>query len=674
MRRALQSCCKIVTGAAGWLAYYKAGILLDLQRARAITREDMPDRFHERTSAQIRSRFLNSLPHGRHVLESRWNGRHRLIVSALWFHIGFLWVFAVFHGYQLYDAALVGALLPIMAAAWLCSRPRLGRALRSATASIALLCCAAVLVGLWHGTTEAHFDFFVVVTLLMLYGDWLPFALALAFVVGHHATLGLVSPHLVFDHPGSPWLWALVHGGFVLALAWANLAVWRSTDLLQHDVDTGVSSRELVLERARSAVERRRAGARRRTRVSVLVQCDIDRLQLVNDGLGRAAGDRVIREAAVRLDRCTPVGSTVGRLGGDQFVILLDDLASPEAAEVVCARMIDALAEPLDLDDDWRIVPTASFGLVVLDGTQEPELALADAVTAMERAKQSGGGCHRWFERSMHTDRLARHDVERALRRALDERDVIVCYQPIVDLDRDRVVGFEALVRIAGHDGTVIPPDRFIPLAEATGLIHRLGNCVLDTALAQLAEWSRELPHLPVWVSVNCSPVELAADSYPVEVSEALRRNGVSPERVTLEITESALLDHDGQTQQRLGRLHQLGVQLALDDFGSGYSNLGYLSSLPFDKLKIDRAFISGIDGSLNKRAIVQAVIDMADAVGMHAVAEGVETAAEAGLLRRMRCPLGQGYRYGRPLSAEDALALLNACPIADGDRHRDAA
>jgi diguanylate cyclase len=634
----------------------------------------MSDRLHGRLATALRSKWLSSLPHGRHVLESRWNARHHVIISALRFHIAALWIFAALEGYSLHDAAVIGVLVPIMFAAWLSNQRWLGTALRSSIASLALLCCAAVLVGLWHGTTEAHFDFFVVITLLMLYGDWLPFALALAFVIGHHVALGLISPLLVFDHPGSPWLWALVHAGFVLALAAANMAVWRSTDLLQHDVETGVCSRELVLERARRAVERQRPGSRRRRRLSVLVHCDIDRLQLVNDGLGRTAGDRVIRETASRLKRSAPAGATVGRHAGDQFVILLEGPASPEEAEAACGRMIVALSAPLELDDDWSIIPSASFGLVILDGTQDADAALVDAVTAMETAKKSGGGGVRWFERSMYADRLARHDVERALRRALDERDVIVRYQPIVDLDHDHVVAFEALVRIAGHDGTLITPDRFIPLAEATGLIHRLGDCVLEAALIQLASWSHESASDRIWVSVNCSPIELAAESYPTLLADVLQRTGVAPERVTLEITESALLDYDDKTPERLQRLRQLGIRLALDDFGSGYSNLGYLASLPFDKLKIDRAFVNGIDRNLKKRAIVQAVIDMADAVGMHAVAEGVETAAEAALLRRMRCPLGQGYRYGRPLTAEDATALLDAYPVPEPGARRDAA
>ena len=361
-------------------------------------------------------------------------------------------------------------------------------------------------------------------------------------------------------------------------------------------------------------------------------------------------------------------------MGPDQFVILVDRVSHTEDAELACDRLVEALAAPLQLDRDWTIVPAASFGMVVLDGSQEADEALMDAVTAMERAKSQGGGGRRWFERSMLADRATRHHVERALRRAVEERDVILCYQPIVDLRYDQVVGFEALVRIAGQDGSVISPDQFIPLAEATGLIHQLGSCVIDAALDQLAAWTLTDPARPTWVSINCSPVELAAESYPGELAKALARSGVPADRVTLEITESALLDHDGQTKTRLNGLHSLGVRLALDDFGSGYSNLGYLSNLPFDKLKIDRAFISGLDTNLNQRAIVQAVIDMADAVGMHAVAEGVETTGEAELLRRMRCPLGQGYRYGRPLTPEDATALLNTCSVRLGRQHRDAA
>ncbi len=607
------------------------------------------------------------------MLESRWNGRHRIVVGSIWFHVALLGLFAITQGYALHDAVVVGTLVPIMAAAWISNRRWLGRAVRSSLASLALLSCAAVLVGLWHGTTEAHFDFFVVITLLMLYGDWLPFAIAIVFVLAHHTAFGVVAPLLVFDHGRAPWEWALVHAGFVLALAAANLAVWRGTDVLQHDVDTGVASRELVLERARRAVERR--GSRRREgHISVLMQCDVDRLQLVNDGLGRAAGDRVIRETARRLKRSAPAGSTVGRYGGDQFMILVDRISGLEDAELACDRLVEALAAPLQLDHGWTITPAASFGMVVLDGSQEADEALVDAVTAMERAKSQGGGCRRWFERSMLADRATRHQVERALRRAVEERDVIVRFQPIVDLRFDEVVGFEALVRIAGPDGSVLSPDQFIPLAEATGLIHQLGSCVIDAALDQLAGWTLTEPRRPTWISINCSPIELAAESYPDDLARALARSGVPADRVTLEITDSALLDHDGRTKARLNTLHSLGVRLALDDFGSGYSNLGYLSTLPFDKLKIDRAFISGLDTNLNQRAIVQAVIDMADAVGMLAVAEGVESRDEAELLRRMRCPLGQGYRYGRPLTAEDATALLNTCSVRLGVQHRDAA
>jgi diguanylate cyclase (GGDEF)-like protein len=620
--------------------------------------------------AGFRVRLMTYLPQGRHVLDARWDARQRGVTMGLWFHIVALWVFAFGRGYALHDAALVGSMAPIMFAAWLANRPRLGRALRSAIASLALLACAALLTGLWHGATEAHFDFFVVLTLLMLYSDWLPLALALAFVLAHHAVLGLFAPRLVFDHGGSPWLWALIHAGFVLALAAANIVVWRGTENLQHDPDTGVCSRDHVLERARRSVERRVRGGGRRA--AVLVQCDIDRLQLVNEGLGRAAGDRMIHETARRLRRSAPPGALVGRYGGDQFVILMEDMASAEDADQACERMLAALATPLDLGE-WQVVPSASFGLVALDGSQEADDALVDAVSATESAKRDGGGCSRWFEGSMLADRIARHDVERALRRALDERDVEILYQPIVDLEHDQVVGFEALARIAGSDGTLISPDRFISLAEVTGLIHRLGNIVIDTALRQLAEWVHDSPQTPVWVSINCSPIELAAYTYPGEVDALLRRHEVPPGRVTLEITESALLDQDGRTSEQLKRLHQLGVRLALDDFGAGYSNLGYLSSLPFDKLKIDRAFVSGIDRNLSQRAIVQAVIDMADAVGMHAVAEGVETLAEAELLRRMRCPLGQGYRYGRPMPAGDAAALLS-CPVGQPAQRRPAA
>ncbi|MDX6519470.1 MAG: hypothetical protein QOF08_75 [Gaiellales bacterium] len=655
MRWALRGCCWIGTASSPPSSGDRPG---------------MPLAVRVQPLAGFRVRLMTCLPQGRHVLDARWNARHRGVMVALWLHIAALWVFAFGRGYALHDAALVGSLAPIMLAAWLANRPWLSRALRSAISSLALLACAAVLVGLWHGATEAHFDFFVVLTLLMLYSDWLPLALALAFVLAHHALLGLMKPLLVFDHGGSPWLWALIHAGFVLALAAANIVVWRGTETLQHDPDTGACSRDHVLARARRSVERRLKGGGRR--MAVLVQCDIDRLELVNEGLGRAAGDRLIRETARRLSRSAPHGAVVGRFGGDQFVILMEDIATPEDADQACDRMLAALATPLDLGE-WQVVPSASFGLVSLDGSQEADDALADAVSATASAKRDGGGCSRWFEGSMLARRIARHDVERALRRALDERDVEILYQPIVDLEHDQVVGFEALARIAGSDGTLISPDRFIPLAEATGLIHRLGNIVVDTALRQLAEWVHNAPQAPVWVSINCSPIELAAFTYPGEVDALLRCHQVPPGRVTLEITESALLDQDGRTGEQLARLHQLGLKLALDDFGAGYSNLGYLSSLPFDKLKIDRAFVSGIDRNLSQRAIVQAVIDMADAVGMHAVAEGVETLAEAELLRRMRCPLGQGYRYGRPMSAGDATTLLNS-PVGQPAQRKPAA
>jgi len=424
-----------------------------------------------------------------------------------------------------------------------------------------------------------------------------------------------------------------------------------------HDLLTGLPNRALFLDRLehRLALEKRR----HKTSFSVLV-LDIDRFKVINDSLGHVRGDELLIEVARRLQSCLRPGDSVARLSGDEFTILLEDVATAADARKVADRLREELRVPFWLGA-LEVFSGASIGIAHGSATYaHPEDILRDADTALYRAKAQGRGRCVEFDASMHDRAVELLQLETALRRALERNEFRLHYQPVVSLTSGQITGAEALLRWNHPERGLVPPMEFIPLAEETGLIRPIGRWVLAEACRQVRAWQLQHPSSPpLMVSVNLSTSEFRHPGLVDDVAAALRETGLAPCSLRLEITESVALDDVDAAVAVLTALKGLGVRLALDDFGTGYSSLGYLQRLPVDMVKIDRSFLSGADAGPRTLAIVRAIASLAHALGMDATAEGIETAEQLAWAREARCERGQGYYFSRPLPAAAMGRLL---------------
>jgi len=390
-----------------------------------------------------------------------------------------------------------------------------------------------------------------------------------------------------------------------------------------------------------------------------LLFIDLDHFKDVNDSAGHAVGDELLREAAARLRRCVRSCDALARMGGDEFTIIISDLGEERAPEVVARHVLDALCQPYMAGHAEHFL-TASIGIAVhpADGETLEEL-LRNADTAMYRAKEAGRNRFVYFEERMNAAAVARVSMERQLRRALDGGEFRLVYQAQFALATGQVAAAEALLRWRRDDGTLLLPGSFIAHAEETGIIERIGAWVLEEACRQQSEWLRE-GVAPPRIAVNVSAQQFRRADFPAEVERVLAQTGVPPTALELEITESLLMDPSRNVERSLERLAGLGVRIALDDFGTGYSSLAYLKRFPVDVVKIDRAFVADLEGDASSVAICGAIVGMAHALAKDVVAEGVETSAQATVLRRLGCDFVQGYHYAAPLSpAEYAGRLL---------------
>jgi diguanylate cyclase (GGDEF)-like protein/PAS domain S-box-containing protein len=387
---------------------------------------------------------------------------------------------------------------------------------------------------------------------------------------------------------------------------------------------------------------------------------DLDRFKAVNDSLGHLAGDDLLVGIARRLERCVRPGDTLARLGGDEFTILLDEVGCEADATGVAKRIHEELAAPLEVRGS-EVFSTVSVGIALSSaGYDCPEDMLRDADTAMYRAKEGGRARHQVFAGDMHQRAVSSLRLETDLRRALERREIVPYYQPIVDLDSGAVLGFEALARWKHPHRGMIPPDLFIPVAEETGLIMAIGEWMLTEACRQAQEWGRKNPQCStLGISVNVSTRQLLHGGIVAEVKRVLGATGLDPARLTLEITESGLMENLAAGAAIVRELHAMSVGLHLDDFGTGYSSLAYLHSLPVHALKVDRSFVSRMDRVPQQAAIVKAIVSLAHNLEMEVVAEGVETSAQAEALRALGCRRGQGFLFSKPLPAEEAELLL---------------
>lgn len=432
----------------------------------------------------------------------------------------------------------------------------------------------------------------------------------------------------------------------------------RAEHLALHDSLTDLPNRLLLIDRIRQATALARAHGER----AALLSLDLDDFAVVNDTLGHAAGDRLLIHCAERLREVGREADLVARQGGDEFAIVQLAGVQPEAAAALAGAITEALGRPVDLEDG-RVTVTASIGIALLpDDGQDAEELLRNADIALHQAKADGPGAFRFFEVGMDAELRARQAAERELREAFIDGQFELHYQPIVEAAARRVVGLEVLLRWRHPTRGLVPPAEFIPLAEATGLMVPLGRWVLRTACAQAAGWPN------VRLSVNLTEGEFHDPDLIGQVRGVLGETGLPPARLELEITETALLGEPKAAFARLEELKELGVRVAVDDFGTAYSSLTYLQRFAFDKIKIDRAFVEGLERGPKDQAMVQAIISLAENLGLLTCAEGVETADQTALLRKQGCVELQGYYFSRPLEAGEIEALLRANAAADAD------
>lgn len=422
-----------------------------------------------------------------------------------------------------------------------------------------------------------------------------------------------------------------------------------------YDRLTGLPNRALFMDRLKFAMG---VSKREKEYGFAVLFLDLDRFKMINDTFGHVIGDQLLVAVGKRLRNCLRPGDTVARIGGDEFTLLLDDIKDPNQVTSVIHRINKELAPAFELDGH-EVVATASIGIAMSKPEySDPQEILRDADAAMYRAKAQGLARHEVFDAVMHISVLSRMELETDLRRALENQEFTIHYQPIVSLATGLIAQVEALVRWNRPGHGLESPAQFIPLAEDTGLIVPLGDWILRTACQHAKQWQGMLPD-PVPVTVNVSLRQFELHNQFASVSEALRDTGLEASCLVLEITESAVMKNVKTTLTSLRNLHQLGVGLSIDDFGSGYSSLNHLRQFPIDMIKIDRSFINDIPTDPGVNAIVRAIIAMAQNLRIKIVAEGVETEAQLEFLRSSGCDLFQGYFLTKPLPLESLVKLF---------------
>jgi diguanylate cyclase (GGDEF)-like protein/PAS domain S-box-containing protein len=743
------------------------------------------------------ARALNAvsrrLPRGLPISDESWNRRHAGIRIVLAFHLLAVPVFALVQGNHPTHA--VTETLPIAGLLLAASQTLLGgRRFRSIAAVLGLIVSSATLTHLSGGSIEMHFHFFVMVAVISLYQDWTTYLTAIVFVAFHHGVIGVLAPNDVFSHGAaqqSPWKWAAIHAGFVLAASAAHLVAWRLTEdqydraeaeisrrerrfrtlienssdivtvigvdgtiqydspsitpvlgylpaervgtsifdylfpedfgdvgttlanLLEqpdgatvelqlrikhadgsprwievrgtklldqpdirglvanfnditdrkrleeelnhqafHDALTGLANRSLFLDRIEHAlVARTRSDD---SNVAVLY-IDVDDFKTVNDGMGHAAGDAVLVAVAERLLQSVREADTCARLGGDEFGILLEGVAGPDAVCDIAAKVLEALALGFAVEGNLLAL-NASVGVVLARPGDDASTLVRNADLAMYRAKAAGKGRYEVFESAMYEAVIQRLALKSDLANAVARGEFVAHYQPIVDLGTGDIVGAEALARWEHPTRGLLAPIAFIELAEETGLIVEVGRAVLRQACADAVQWAGS-------ISVNLSARQLQDPGVVDDVRDALHDADLDPSRLTLEITESVLVDDPDAARDRLLELKALGVEIALDDFGTGYSSLSYLKRFPVDRLKIDKSFVDALVGSgqSTDASLVGAITGIGELLHLAVTAEGIERPEQVTELLALGCRSGQGYYFAKPLPLDAFLAVRSA-------------
>jgi diguanylate cyclase (GGDEF)-like protein len=591
-------------------------------------------------------------PEGNRLPPRVWERRHEAIVRFALVQSVMVFAFGVWRGL---GAAHVAVETVSIAGFALYARfARASQSVRSTLATISLISASAVLVHQAGGVTEWHFHFFVMVGLITLYQDWVPFAVAIVFVVVHHGLLGTIDPQGVYGTPEAiraPWHWVLLHGGFVLAAAAVHVVAWRlSEEQGSTDPVTGLANRLGFTDLVDHEAERGEPIA--------VLYLDLDGFKAVNDSLGHGAGDEVLRQAGLRLrDAVRASGGRPARLGGDEFAVLLSG-AHAAAATRLAERILHTLAEPVFLADHQREIHVrASIGTATGEPGQGGVELLRRADMAMYSAKRAGGGRVTSFDDGLEVAQRVRSELAGDLRDAVARGQMRLLYQPTIDMASGRITGVEALARWAHPVHGTVAPTTFVALAEQTGTIVGIGSWVLDRAVGQAAAWLRQ--GLDLTIAVNVSARQLDEPDFADHLFEVLDRHGVDPQRLVLELTESVLVRDLDDVARRLEALRRRGVKIAIDDFGTGYSSMSYLRRLPVDVVKIDRSFVREMTAGSTELALVRSIIQLAKTLQIAVVAEGVEESEQADALRALECAVGQGYLWSRPVDPAIIPALV---------------
>jgi diguanylate cyclase (GGDEF)-like protein/PAS domain S-box-containing protein len=430
----------------------------------------------------------------------------------------------------------------------------------------------------------------------------------------------------------------------------------RIRHMAHHDALTGLPNRRMFSDRLHQSLARAK-----RDGTTVAVLClDLDRFKHVNDLGGHAAGDELLRQVAQRLTDSVRTEDTVARLGGDEFAVIQVGVAHPDGPGIMADRLVKAISQPFELMGQQTMIGTSvGISLYPGDGDVSEDLVRA-ADTALYRAKEAGRGTFRFFEAVMDTRLQERRKLERDLRQALASEELQVHYQPLADCNGGGFIGCEALVRWKHREHGPISPAQFIPLAEECGLISQLGAWVMRRACTDAIGWPDDK-----LVAVNLSPAQFRHADLAKEILTVLKETGLAPNRLELEVTESLLIDDPDRVFATLTALKDAGVRISLDDFGTGYSSLSYLQRFPFDKIKIDRSFVSQMDKNKDSMAIIRAVIALGKSLRIKITAEGVETEAQLELLQAESCDQVQGYLLGKPMAKEDLIHIIgNPVPM----------
>ncbi len=431
-----------------------------------------------------------------------------------------------------------------------------------------------------------------------------------------------------------------------------------------HDALTGLPNKDLLLARISHAMARAK---RKEDFIYAVIFIDIDRFKVINDSLGYLIGDKLLMAIARRLETCVRAVDLVARFGGDEFVVYLEDIKEHQDVTDVADRLLCELKMPFILDER-HIHVTASMGIVLSTlGYEQPEDILRDSDIALYRAKGLGKAKYQIFETSLRGQAMARLDMENDLHKAIENDALFLNYQPIVSLETGNPIGVEALARWKHPARGIVAPVDFIPVAEETGLIIPIGRWVLTEACRRMRAWQKEYPLVPqLSISVNLSPRQFAQPDLAEQLANIVKTSDLDPRSLHLEITESTLMQDIEFTLGALTKLHDIGIRIELDDFGTDYSSLYYLQQIPVDTIKIDRSFVSKMNTDNKNAGIVRAIITLAKELGMNTVAEGIETKEQLDFLSSLKCGYGQGYYISRPLDEQSVGSYLEKFQVTD--------